>query len=208
MPIAPYAMPQGPHIRRHGPFGYRDYGAYKEWLRDEFQFRCVFCLHREKWERRGWRVFQIDHLTPQSVDYTQVCNYENLLYVCDSCNGYKSNKLLPDPCTTAYGQHYQFEDDGSVKALTRDGEFYIEILGLDEPYLVSYRRAISKLIRDYEAIAQISDTDLTEELEKLLGYPSDLKDLRRLTPKGNSKPGSEQTCYYVRLMNGEIPRLY
>ena len=61
MAIEPYSLPPGPYTRRHGPSGYLDYGRYKIWLRDEFQFRCVFCMHREKWERRGWRIFHVDH---------------------------------------------------------------------------------------------------------------------------------------------------
>ncbi len=33
--------------RRHGPGGYVDYGSYRPWLRDEFVFRCVYCLNRD-----------------------------------------------------------------------------------------------------------------------------------------------------------------
>ncbi|MCL4201337.1 MAG: hypothetical protein KJ000_02500 [Pirellulaceae bacterium] len=35
--------------RRHGPRGYTSYRAYKPWLRDEFAFRCVYCLLRISW---------------------------------------------------------------------------------------------------------------------------------------------------------------
>ena len=36
---APFAYPDKPHVRIHGPRGYRRYKAYKPWLRDEFAFR-------------------------------------------------------------------------------------------------------------------------------------------------------------------------
>ena len=147
---APYAMPSGPYTRRHGPTGYLNYTSYKDWLRDEFQFRCVFCLHREKWERRGWRVFQVDHIIPQSQDLTKVTLYENLLYVCDSCNVHKSDTVLPDPCEFAYAEHYRFEADGTVTSLSDPGEMYIEILGLDQPYLVNHRKKWFKLIEEYK----------------------------------------------------------
>jgi hypothetical protein len=39
------------HVRRHGPFGYQDYESYRDWLRDEFSFRCVYCLKRIFWFR-------------------------------------------------------------------------------------------------------------------------------------------------------------
>jgi hypothetical protein len=34
------------HRRRHAPQGYLDYRHYKPWLRDEFQFRCVYACWR------------------------------------------------------------------------------------------------------------------------------------------------------------------
>ena len=97
MPIAPYAMPPGPHARRHGPSGYVDYGSYKAWLRDEFQFRCVFCLSREKRDKQGWRNFRIDHIVPQSLDPTKITLYDNLLYVCSSCNEFKASAFFAGP---------------------------------------------------------------------------------------------------------------
>lgn len=45
----PFNYPDAPHRRRHGPRGYADYASYRPWLRDEFTFRCVYCLLREQW---------------------------------------------------------------------------------------------------------------------------------------------------------------
>ncbi len=39
-----FAYASTDHQRRHGPRGYTSYRAYKPWLRDEFAFRCVYCL--------------------------------------------------------------------------------------------------------------------------------------------------------------------
>jgi hypothetical protein len=47
--IGVFDYPVGTHVRRHGPQGYLDYKHYKPWLRDEFSFRCVYCLCRETW---------------------------------------------------------------------------------------------------------------------------------------------------------------
>src|ERR1700682_3612702 len=44
-----FAYPSEPHQRKHGPAGYTNYEEYKPWLRDEFTFRCVYCLERELW---------------------------------------------------------------------------------------------------------------------------------------------------------------
>lgn len=39
-----FTYPRRPHVRRHGPRGYRAYQSYKPWLRDAFEFRWVYCL--------------------------------------------------------------------------------------------------------------------------------------------------------------------
>src|SRR5437588_13107558 len=93
----PFTYPAVPHERCHGPQGYADYESYRPWLRDEFGFRCVYCLLREQWGRtRG--VFELDHFLPVSVHPEQERTYDNLLYACATCNAAKRAKLLPDPC--------------------------------------------------------------------------------------------------------------
>ena len=47
--MIPFMYPGQSHVRRHGPAGYADYKRYRPWLRDEFTFRCVYCLKRERW---------------------------------------------------------------------------------------------------------------------------------------------------------------
>jgi hypothetical protein len=61
---APFAYPVTAHERRHSPAGYVDYQNYKPWLRDEFTFRCVYCLERERWYPSGAAAFSVDHVVP------------------------------------------------------------------------------------------------------------------------------------------------
>jgi hypothetical protein len=77
-----FAYPHAVHVRRHGPIGYLDYADYKPWLRDEFHFRCVYCLCRERWFPDGDEAFSVDHLQPQSAVPGLVCDYDNLVYAC------------------------------------------------------------------------------------------------------------------------------
>src|SRR6266702_8310460 len=59
----PFIYPSATHVRRHGPAGYADHAGYRPWLRDEFSFRCVYCLLREQWgQMRGGHA--IDHFLP------------------------------------------------------------------------------------------------------------------------------------------------
>ena len=106
-----FEYPVGPHVRRHGPEGYADYESYRDWLRDEFTFRCVYCLHREEWYNRSG-AFHIDHFVPASTNASGKCEYKNLLYSCATCNMAKSNILdLPDPCRVAFKEYMGFPDD-------------------------------------------------------------------------------------------------
>jgi hypothetical protein len=47
--MIPFVYPRAAPLRRHGPAGYAQYERYRPWLRDEFAFRCVYCLKREQW---------------------------------------------------------------------------------------------------------------------------------------------------------------
>src|SRR3977135_4178953 len=94
----PFVYPPVPHVRRHGPAGYADYASYRPWLRDEFSFRCVYCLTREAWGPfRG--QYAIDHFLPAALLPVETADYGNLLYSCITCNAAKGDRLVPDPLT-------------------------------------------------------------------------------------------------------------
>ncbi len=63
----PFVYPDTPHVRMHGPRGYEAYQSYKDWLRDEFTFRCVYCLERERWYPNGHAAFGVDHVKPKPI---------------------------------------------------------------------------------------------------------------------------------------------
>jgi hypothetical protein len=45
-----------------------DYTSFKPWLRDEFIFRCVYCLTRERWCPAGHEDFSVEHFIAQATD--------------------------------------------------------------------------------------------------------------------------------------------
>src|SRR6266568_2747876 len=94
--------PQLPHERRHGPAGYAEFISFKPWLRDEFAFRCVYCLVRERWNPSGAAGFGIDHILSQSVRPDLIGVYTNVVYACLECNAWKRDVLLPDPCAVSF----------------------------------------------------------------------------------------------------------
>jgi hypothetical protein len=114
----PFTYPTIPHVRRHGPQGYTDYTSYKPWLRDEFAFRCAYCLFRERWFPDGQATFSVDHLIPQIQAAGQVCDYTNMVYTCHRCNSAKAATEIANPCHVAYGNHILVTEDGEVEALS------------------------------------------------------------------------------------------
>src|SRR5260221_4890554 len=114
---SPFIYPSVPHVRRHGPRGYADHAGFRPWLRDEFSFRCVYCLQRELWvQSQG--TFDVDHFLPVSLHPELGVQYDNVLYSCCSCNLAKRAKKLPDPLTALVRKALRVGADGRIEATT------------------------------------------------------------------------------------------
>lgn len=198
---APFAYPPTPHVRRHGPYGYMDYESYRDWLRDEFSFRCVFCLRREQWspEPGNW---DIDHLAPQHSHPQRKLDYDNLLYTCHTCNSTKRGKLVPDPCKVAFGECVEVHEDGTIEALNENGKTLIAALRLNREKATNFRRLIIDVLRSFVTHNE------TQLYIQWMCYPDNLPDLSRLKPPGNSKPEGISDSCYARRMRGELPEIY
>ncbi len=61
-----FDYPESRAKRIHGPSGYSSYESFRPWLRDEFTFRCVYCLKRETWGQVTGE-FELEHFEPQSL---------------------------------------------------------------------------------------------------------------------------------------------
>jgi len=196
----PFAFPDGPHIRRHGPKGWKDYARYRPWLRDDFCFRCVFCLIREQWVdmRRG---FQIDHFIAQKLRPDLAANYENLIYLCPSCNNLKRAARLPDPCRVALACCLLFHRDGTVEALNIDGETIIEKLELDDPRLVEMRR------RKIGILSSLATHDWPLFVEEMR-FPTNIPDLTQDDPPANTRPDGVALSWHARRQAGTLPEVY
>jgi hypothetical protein len=206
----PFDYPASVHARRHGPAGYEDYESFKDWLRDEFTFRCVYCLFRERWYPIGYRSFSVEHVIPRSEDRggPSERDYENLLYACSRCNAFRGVEDVLNSIRGVLDQHLEInEEDGSIRGLTDEGRTTIRILKLNDSTYRDYRRralVVLELKKEYPDDPRIHDLFL-----QVFGYPDDLPDLRKLRPpKGNTKSGSEETCYYALKARGELGEVY
>jgi hypothetical protein len=144
----PFDYPTTARKRIHGPVGYKDYRLFKPWLRDEFDFRCVYCLEREQWNRAGHRIFSVDHVAPSSKNPDLTCDYTNLVYSCVGCNSLKCDAELPvDPCEHGLGEHLQCLPDGTIVSKeSMVGTILIQIFAFNsEPRAQQFRQFLIRL---------------------------------------------------------------
>ncbi|MGO8699345.1 MAG: hypothetical protein ACLQVY_16685 [Limisphaerales bacterium] len=198
-----FIYPEDPHQRKHGPTGYTDYESYRDWLRDEFSYRCVFSLLRETWPQTR---FHIDHLIPQKERHDLVCEYDNLILLEARLNLVKGKRRLPDPCKVGLGKHLLVctagERTGCIEARNGSeiGIWIIRVLRLDSEDATQVRR-------EWIAILwSVAQTD--EELfRKFIGYPKSLPDLQALRAENKRETGLRQSAKHL-LDNGKLPDWY
>ena len=201
-----FEYPNRRHKRRHGPAGYKVYHPFKDWLRDEFTFRCVFCLSREQWYPVGDAAFSVDHFIPQSSG-TRVLDYDNLVYACLRCNSFKRD--LPDvlnPCIHPYGSHIRVNSDGTVTPLTKRGEILIDNFRLDQPKTEQLRREMLEYFVWLQG--NPSNAEIAPLVKRKFSFPDDLPDLREKRPPSNSRRKGINRCYYVLRERGRLPDAY
>jgi hypothetical protein len=194
---APFEYPTAPHTRRHGPRGYAGYESYRPWLRDEFAFRCVYCLTREVWTRFVG-AYAIDHFVPVVARPDLAGEYDNLLYACTACNQIKGDARTPDPLAVLTDPAVRVFDDGTIHAATPEAARLIELLGLERDRLTEFRELWIGIVR----LAERHDPSL---FRRLTGFPDDLPDLSALAPPGgNTRPDGVRESYYARRLAGSV----
>lgn len=197
---SPFVYPEKPHSRRHGPC-YSRYRYYRNWLRDEFSFRCVYCLRRETWLTQE-RDYQIDHFLPKSSHSAIEHSYDNLVYACTQCNGTKAVRYLPSPESVAYGLCLRVDENGEIHPLNEDGITIIESLYLDAARYTEMRRRILDLISEVPAGGNT--------LKWCLGFPGNLPNLsdEKPAPSANTRPDGIRDSHYERQLRGQLPEYY
>jgi hypothetical protein len=204
-----YDYPSTPHERIHGPAGYEDYRNYKAWLRDEFEFRCVYCLKRERWAMDDEdRIFGADHVVPKGLpQYRHLeCEYTNLIYSCNSCNTAKLTAILIDPCREGFSSQLRIRPNGEIEWLTVEGEKIVRKLKLNSPTRTRFRRW---LLEFHWVALEKPDGDTAKLLRSLMSYPDDLPDLGRMRPPGgNTKPDGIARSHFERRRRNELPATY
>lgn len=195
-----FNYPEPQSERNHGPAGYLTYESYRPWLRDEFTFRCVYCLKREMWGQVTWE-FELDHFEPQSVVPDRRLDYFNLIYACRRCNSVKRAQPVDDPLTFLSSGFIAALPDGSLFSENLYAKRIIEQIDLNSPRLRRWRvmwMRIVDLANEYDA----------HLYQQLTGFPQDLPNLGRLRPPSNSRPEGIATSWYAKQQTGQLPESY
>lgn len=168
-------------VRRQNPPVYTDYPKYKPILRQEFNYRCIYCDIHEN-EHGGPRHFGVEHFRPKSIPRFShlICVYANLFYACNICNSFKSNqwpsdnpltdgKGFLDPCEYDYDEHFLLNETNHLVGLTAVGAYMIEILHLNRAQLVKLRNSRDKDDTEYFETLEYLETLLSQAKRALVG---------------------------------------
>jgi hypothetical protein len=199
--MTPFDYPPQPHERRHGPAGYERPESYRPWLRDEFSFRCVYCLDREQWHRY-LGGFAVEHFLPVASHPEHETDYDNLVYACTACNLTKGQRHVPDPELVMLRESVVIHEDGRIEPRTKEAAKLVDNLMLNSKDCQAFRRHWITIIR----LAQQHAPELYRELQ---GYPADLPDLSTLRPPdGNRCPEGIARSHHARRSRDELPDTY
>lgn len=195
-----FAYPPARDARLHGPAGYESCESYRPWLRDEFAFRCVYCLKRETWGQ-ATAEYDLDHFEPRSVRFDLRFDYVNLVYSCRRCNLVKLDQQIEDPVLWLTGETATVLPDGTLVGSDLRVGRLIRQLDLNSPWLRKWRVMWTRIVE----LARERDPGLYRQL---VGYPDDLPDLARLRPPANTKPESVRFSCHARRHREELPDAY
>lgn len=193
---------------KYSPWGYTRYASYKDWLRDEFSFRCAYCLTREKWCPAGHRDFAVEHIAPKSSNKHLKTVYENLAYACHLCNSRKGTRLTLNPRSNPFGTHLSVKGDGTIDGLTSDGNKMILILGLDEDELIETRKHYIEIYNAFQDPANKGHSFVVSQYEWAFSYPKSLPDLKGKNPPGQKNRKAVNKCWFQRLRTKTKPTIY
>ena len=195
-----FDYPESRSERIHGPAGYASYESYRPWLRDEFTFRCIYCLKRETWGQVTGE-FELDHFQPQSLAPHLSLDYFNLVYACRRCNSVKLDQPINDPLTILSPETAVVLRDGTLESHRPEAKRLIQQLDLNSPMLRKWRVMWMRIVD----LAQERDTDLYQQLT---GFPEDLPNLSRLRPPRNSRPGGVEISWHAKRQRDQLAETY
>jgi hypothetical protein len=127
------------------------------------------------------------------------------LYLLHRLNLIRGKREIPDPCKIGLGKclrvNSQGERKGYVETLNKTGERIERIFKLNSDNAVAYRAKWLDILRSMALYDEAA-------FRQLIGFPSDLYDLRRKQcPENTRKAGLKKSAHFL-LTSGELPEWY
>jgi len=161
----------------------------------------VFCLTRETWGPFQAQ-FAIDHFVPVKAHPSAPASYDNLLYTCITCNSAKSDRSVPDPLVVLHQESVWIDQDGYLHTKTTEAALTIELLDLNHPRKAEFRSL-------WMAVVTLSRRLDPATHRRILVFPDDLPNLKRLLPpNGNKWPAGVELSYHSQRSRGKLPATY
>lgn len=195
-----FEYPEQRADRLHGPAGYTSYESFRPWLRDEFTFRCAYCLKREAWGQVTGE-FELDHFQPQALSPDRKLDYSNLVYACRRCNAVKSDQSIDDPLVLLSQESAKIHADGAIESRRKEVKRLILQLDLNSPRLKKWRVMWMRIVD----LAKQRDVPL---FRQLLGFPDDLPNLSQLRPPSNLHPEGVELSWFAKRERGQLADTY
>ncbi|QDV67405.1 hypothetical protein Poly24_11000 [Rosistilla carotiformis] len=195
-----FEYPEPRAVRTHGPAQYASYESFRPWLRDEFTFRCVYCLKRETWGQVT-SEFELDHFHPQVLSPDRKLDYFNLVYSCRRCNAVKLDQVIDDPLTLLSSTVVTALPDGHLISRVPEVKRIIQQIDLNSPKLLRWRVMWMRIVE----LASEHEPSLARQL---MGFPDDLPDLAKLRPPSNSRPEGVGISWHAKREKGQLPASY
>lgn len=152
------------------PLQYRDYADYRPLLRQDFTYRCAYCLMHEYY-LGGESGCCIDHHRPVHGLFGRpdlITNYTNLYWCCRECNenkgdiwpsieDYNAGLRFIDPCQPEddHDLHWKVLADGVLQPLTTTGLYTIQHLKLWRPFLQHHRAKRYQLQEEIQSLKRL-----------------------------------------------------
>lgn len=170
-------------------------------MRDEFTFRCAYCLKRERWGQVT-AEYELDHFEPQSVRPDLETIYDNLVYACRRCNNVKRAQRVDDPFAVATSDCLRVMQTGELAASSPAALRLILVLDLNSPAMLQWRMLWLRIVD----LARRNDESLYHEL---LRFPDALPRLEPLKPPGgNNRPSGIDESWAAFADRGDLPDVY
>lgn len=177
-----------PSLTRQAHYpSYRQYGAYKDHVREDSRYRCIYCdVHENELNRdintRNEKM-TIDHFRPKSLYPHLEISPHNLVLACQDCNHNKQDDFpgfgrpdgssvdgvagYVDPFAVNRNDYFDVNHDGELIAKQHPADYMIRVLILNGTYKKKVRKRRIQLTENCELLEEFFNSEI-EMLENTI----------------------------------------